>query len=155
MTPLLRGAGAGDIPSLSELELRLFGQDAWSVRSLTDDLAGTTVAVLADDVVGYVVTRTVGQVADLLRIAVAPEHREAGLGALLLRGAMTDCADAGADRMLLEVAEDNTAALALYRAHGFVEIARRERYYRSGASALVLQRPLEGTAYPVRTRSHP
>ncbi|HJU19388.1 MAG TPA: PCRF domain-containing protein, partial [Stellaceae bacterium] len=44
--------------------------------------------------------------------------------------------------LMLEMAEDNTAAAALYAAHGFVPIGRRPRYYRRGrhfVDALVLR----------------
>jgi ribosomal-protein-alanine N-acetyltransferase len=44
-----------------------------------------------------------------------------------------------ADRVLLEVREDNEAALGLYAQSGFVEIDRRPRYYRDGAAAVVMQ----------------
>ena len=36
----------------------------------------------------------------------------------------------GADRLLLEVRENNAGAIGFYAAHGFVEIDRRPRYYR-------------------------
>ena len=60
--------------------------------------------------------------------------------ALLDRAVPRPTAD-GAERMLLEVAADNPGALAFYGAAGFVEIARRRRYYRGGADAVVLQLP--------------
>ncbi len=37
----------------------------------------------------------------------------------------------GSRRLFLEVRPTNTAALALYRGAGFVEIARRKHYYRA------------------------
>ena len=46
------------------------------------------------------------------------------------------------DRVLLEVREDNEAALGFYAARGFVELDRRPRYYRDGATAIVLSLPL-------------
>ncbi len=39
--------------------------------------------------------------------------------------------------MLLEVREDNAGALAFYAARGFVEVDRRPRYYRDGATAVM------------------
>jgi ribosomal-protein-alanine N-acetyltransferase len=45
--------------------------------------------------------------------------------------------------LLLEVREDNVDALGFYAAHGFVEVDRRRRYYRDGATAVVLSRPLD------------
>ena len=48
----------------------------------------------------------------------------------------------GADRLLLEVRENNAGAIGFYAAHGFVEIDRRPRYYRDGATAVVMRRAL-------------
>ena len=41
--------------------------------------------------------------------------------------------------MLLEVADHNTAAIALYGSFGFGTISRRGRYYPDGADALVME----------------
>ena len=51
-------------------------------------------------------------------------------------------AGGGVDRMLLEVRTDNAGAMAFYAARGFVEVDRRPRYYRDGATAAVLRRSL-------------
>jgi ribosomal-protein-alanine N-acetyltransferase len=51
---------------------------------------------------------------------------------------MEAAAAAGAARMLLEVAEDNAAARALYAAAGFAPAGRRPRYYPDGRDALLL-----------------
>jgi ribosomal-protein-alanine N-acetyltransferase len=51
--------------------------------------------------------------------------------------------DGAADRLLLEVREDNAGAIAFYESQGFVEIARRRLYYRDGATAVVLSLGLE------------
>ena len=67
-----------------------------------------------------------------------------GLARSLLTAALADAADSGADRMLLEVSADNPGALAFYAAAGFTEIDRRRGYYRDGADAVVMQRPLGG-----------
>ncbi|GGO90014.1 hypothetical protein GCM10011584_20840 [Nocardioides phosphati] len=88
---------------------------------------------------GYVIMRTVGDVSDLQRIAVAPNLQRAGLAARLLAAARAGVREEGAERILLEVAEDNAAARAFYAREGFVEIDRRPRYYRHEVDALVLQ----------------
>ena len=62
------------------------------------------------------------------------------------------CAD-GAERVVLEVREDNAGALAFYSARGFTELARRLRYYRDGATAVVLELPLTGPDVKVWTTS--
>ncbi len=90
--------------------------------------------------------------AELLEIGVAPAARGQGIGAGLLADAMDRAARLGARRMILEVAEDNRPARALYARAGFAEAGRRAAYYpRPGgarADALVLARPLAAPAGP-------
>ena len=65
---------------------------------------------------------------ELLTIAVDPKHHRTGLASQL----MDDIMNMAADRpLILEVAADNHAAIALYRKFGLSEIARRPRYYRT------------------------
>ena len=92
--------------------------------------------LVADDegIAGYVVTLAAGDVLDLMRIAVRPGRRRTGLAGALLGAASTG------RRMLLEVSERNAGAVAFYAAEGFTEIARRDRYYRDGSSAVVMER---------------
>ena len=61
---------------------------------------------------------------------------------MALAGRLSAARDGGADRQLLEVREDNAGALSFYAARGFVEVDRRRRYYRDGATAVVLRRGL-------------
>jgi ribosomal-protein-alanine N-acetyltransferase len=60
----------------------------------------------------------------------------------LLAAALQAAAEAGAARLLLEVAEANPAARSLYAAAGFAPVGRRPRYYPDGGDALLLARPL-------------
>ncbi len=101
------------------------------------------VAEVDATVVGYAVASVVADIAELQRIAVDAAHRRAGLATALLEGVLTLARDGGADRLLLEVREDNAGALAFYAAAGFTEIDRRRRYYRDGATAVVLLRAVE------------
>ena len=79
---------------------------------------------------GFALLRVAADESELLSLAVAPEHRGAGVGALLLRGAIDHARDAGATRLFLEVAEDNAVARRLYEGHGMVPVGRRPEYYR-------------------------
>jgi ribosomal protein S18 acetylase RimI-like enzyme len=60
----------------------------------------------------------------LSRIAVADAFRGRGVGAALLRYVLDEAARAKSPRCVLEVAPEATAAIALYRRHGFEEIGR-------------------------------
>lgn len=108
----------------------------------TGAASGPVAGTVAGRVAGYVLMRTVGEISDLQRIGVAPAWQRAGLAAALLTAARAGVREEGAERILLEVAEDNAAARAFYAHQGFVEIDRRPKYYRHEVDALVLQREL-------------
>ena len=55
---------------------------------------------------------------------------------------MRRLAGLGTRTVFLEVDEKNAPAQRLYRKAGFYDVARRQGYYGSGASALVLRRDL-------------
>ena len=140
----LRPAGAGDVAAVTDLEQLLFGADAWNEAQVREELTGERrqAWVVGDPVVGYAVTLATGDVVDLQRIAVHPDHQRQGMARRLLDAAVGAARTARADRVLLEVGAANTAALAFYAAAGFVEIDRRRRYYRDGTDAVVMRLPL-------------
>jgi len=91
------------------------------------------------EVVGHAVVSTAGDIAELQRIAVHAAHRRSGVASALLAEVVKVAGRAEADRLLLEVREDNHAALGFYAGSGFTEIDRRPRYYADGATAVVLR----------------
>lgn len=92
--------------------------------------------------IGFVLARVVADEAEILTLAVVPEARRQGHGAVLLAAAMAGAAARGARAMFLEVADSNEAARALYARAGFAPVGRRRRYYPDGGDALVLRREL-------------
>jgi [ribosomal protein S18]-alanine N-acetyltransferase len=141
---VIRPGTPEDAADLGALEVELFGTGAWSPADLLglDGAAARWVRVMtdADDrVAAYVVTTTIGEVVDLLRIGVRPDHQRRGLGGILLTAALDAAHDLPeATTMMLEVSETNVAAAALYAGHGFVVVDRRRRYYPDGSDALVM-----------------
>lgn len=132
-----------DLEQLAGLESELFGVEAWSLASWWGELAGRPRReyLLAEDeggVAGYAGLDHGGEVSDIMTIAVLPRTRRTGLGRRLLEELVDRSVHAGAQRLLLEVREDNTAARALYAARGFELLQTRARYYPGGVDALVL-----------------
>jgi ribosomal-protein-alanine N-acetyltransferase len=93
-----------------------------------------------EEPLGYAAVSVVADVAELQRIAVAVSHRRTGVGSALLARVDREAEVRHADRVLLEVRDDNTVALAFYARHGFTELNRRPRYYADGTTAIVLVR---------------
>ena len=123
---------------------------AWTEAALRDllDQPGVWAAVEPD---GFILMRQAGDEAEVLTLAVLPEARRRGQGLALMQGALAACRTRGVSDVFLEVAADNAAAQALYRAVGMIESGRRRGYYaRSDGSpvdALILTLNL-GEALP-------
>lgn len=127
---------------------------AWSVAEFATLLAAPHVFATFQPG-AFALVQVIAGEAELLTLAVDPAHQRQGLGRACLTQAEAQAAARGARRMLLEVAADNDAALALYLAGGYLETGRRPRYYdRAGAArcdAIVMARALRsgaGTADP-------
>ncbi len=150
----VRSARPGDVAAVARLERDCLGRDAWSEALVAEGLAGRlpTVSYLVAEtggqvtghLAGHAVVSSAGEVAELQRIAVDAAYRRRGVARMLLDAVVQQAARTEADRLLLEVREDNDAALAFYARSGFVEVDRRRRYYRDGATAVVMLMPLPG-----------
>lgn len=141
--PVLREVRWQDLARLAELEEELFGPEAWSLRSWWGELAGRPrreYVLLEDEtgVAGYAGIDHVGDVADVMTIAVLPRHRGSGLGRRLLEELIARSRAAGSLRLVLEVREDNGPARRLYERRGFGHLRTRAHYYPDGVDALVL-----------------
>lgn len=68
---------------------------------------------------------------EIYAVGVAPEVQGAGLGRLMTDVGLAHLARAGADRAVLYVEGDNSAALATYRRAGFRQDARHVQYFRA------------------------
>ncbi|MFY0408222.1 ribosomal protein S18-alanine N-acetyltransferase [Solicola sp. PLA-1-18] len=143
-------AGPLDTGSIAAVDQSCFGAEGWSeatVRAELDQVPDTRhvlVWIGRGEVAGWADLMVVGDVAEVMRLAVAPPGRGAGAGRALLRGLLDEARRRGCERVLLEVAADNEPALALYRSEGFAELSRRRAYYADGRDALVLALGLTG-----------
>jgi len=157
----IRPAAMGDVAAIAGLEAESFAEDAWPegyLREAVEGLLHGTSILLAEcdpaeqepgegahprpfahGIVGYAITSTVFEIAELQRIAVTAGQRRRGIAGALLAAVRAEASAQGAERVLLEVRDANAGALAFYERAGFVEIDRRPRYYRDGATAIILQ----------------
>lgn len=147
----LRPATGDDLDAIMALEEASFPSDAWSRTAMTAEIASPHGRYLVDDedgrVVGYGGVRAVrgADDADIQTIALAEPARGAGRGRALLRALLAEARSRGAREVFLEVRDDNPVAQGLYVSEGFVEIARRPRYYQpDDVDAIIMQLSLSG-----------
>lgn len=146
-----------DVAAVAAIEADVFGGDRpWSPEQFWAELAGVpdrrfyVVAAepATDLVVGYAGIAWPDAAsldpADVMTVAVARGHARRGVGTLLVRQVLAAADERGVAEVLLEVRADNVAAQHLYRAAGFVELARRRGYYPGGVDGLVMRRRRRG-----------
>jgi ribosomal-protein-alanine N-acetyltransferase len=114
----------------------------WTLPQVLSELTGAlsvrTGGFDGEGLIGYCFARDLGEEAEILRIAVAPQRRGCGIGAVLLREALALLPNA--KQVFLEVREGNAAARRLYEKLGFVQVGLRRGYYTMPAENGVIYR---------------
>lgn len=149
----LRLATLADLAAIMLLERRNFPTDAWSEETMGTEVSSAHNHYLVDEhegrIIGYGGLRALpgGSDADIQTIAFDAEFRGRGRGRMLLRALIAEALTRGARELFLEVRADNPTATGLYLSEGFLELARRPRYYQPDDVDAVVMR-LDLRAWP-------
>lgn len=123
---------ASHTAQIAALERECFS-DPWSENSirqeLENELSFWLVAEEDGEVVGYVGSQTVLGESDVMNLAVSPNRRRRGIAKALMQALEAHLAQAGSEKLTLEVRASNNAAIALYTRLGFRQIGVRPNYY--------------------------
>src|SRR5579862_2709720 len=124
MSISLRRIESSDLDALARLHAACFPEDAWDSAALATVLAmpgaeGQIACSGIAEICGFLITQCVGEDAEILTLGVAPAWQRRGIAQVLLADFFARARSAGASRVMLEVAADNAAALALYRSLKF------------------------------------
>ena len=132
----LRDGGIEDIDLVMSVMNTAFDPvfgEAWSRGQCLGMLALPDVWLMlanrGDALVGFALSRMVGDEVELLLLAVTPTARNRGIARRLVERAAAQASIRGASRLLLEVRAGNPAA-SLYETLGFARIGERRDYYR-------------------------
>jgi [ribosomal protein S18]-alanine N-acetyltransferase len=109
------------------------------------------VAEVGQTVAGFIIThrrRTVGYV---VTIDVLENFRRMRIGTELLAAAEANAALHGVNRMDLETATNNHAAIAFWKRHGYREFGIVKDYYGQGLDAFEMQKNLSA---PAKSKPH-
>jgi tRNA threonylcarbamoyladenosine biosynthesis protein TsaB len=137
------GQEAADL--LSRLHGEVF-DDGWSVASFTDLLgspgADAIIALEGGEPLGFLVTRSAADEAEVISIGTRPFVQRRGVARLLLARQLNTLAASGLRTVFLEVATSNLAAQKLYASFDFREAGRRKGYYKrdSGTEDAIILR---------------
>lgn len=152
MTILLRPMIEADVETVLPIERELFaGDPPWTPGIFGSELREVpatrwySVALDGDDVVGYaglMFAGLPGDAATITTIAVDVSRQRQGVGSLLMTALLDEAVRRRAGDLLLEVRDDNSAALEFYATFGFEQVSVRPAYYGRGRDGLVLRRTL-------------
>ena len=143
---IIRKMERRDVPTIAVLEKLCFS-DPWSETSIATELENSLsywlVAEENGSVIGYVGSQSVLDAADMMNIAVAPDHRNQGVAKALIEALIGYLQQNRVIALLLEVRISNLPAISLYHKMGFEQVGRRPKYYRNPREdALILRKEL-------------
>ncbi len=138
----LRPASPRDLEAIFFIERQCF-PSPWSSTLFFYELKKPYAClwVLEQDqkILGYICFWLIADEVHLANLAVVPEARRQGRASFMLEVMLRYAKRKGAQRVLLEVRENNQAAQALYAKFGFKLDGRRKGYYNdTGEDALLL-----------------
>jgi len=143
--PAIADARPADAAAFAAMHAQSFRR-GWSEQEFQRLLADRTVvahrASFGRTLAGFILSTLASGEAEILSVAIAPAYRGRGYARPLLDTHLRRLAGLGARTVFLEVGEQNAPACRLYRRAGFREVGRRQGYYDSGMTALVLRRDL-------------
>ncbi len=148
-TAVVEPATARDAPQLARLHAASFHR-GWGEAEFEGMLTERNTLVhrlrLGRKTIGFAVSRTGADEAEILSIAIDADYRGRGLSRNLLMTHLGHLAGRGVRTIFLEVEENNQPARRLYEWAGFAVVGRRERYYKQPSgeqlNALLMRRDL-------------
>lgn len=147
----LRLATMQDLDALESIELSCFENDRLSRRRMSYWIKAEhgilVLAEKADEIVGYglVILRKGSRSARLYSLAVLAKARGQNIAPALLMKLEELALNEQRLFMRLEVAEDNLAAIKMYKKLGYRKFGIYRQYYETGADALRFQKPIQQT----------
>lgn len=139
------------LDQIVELEKICFS-DPWSKPmlepELTNPLSLWFVATEGEQVLGYIGSQSVLDTADMMNIAVHPQHRRKGIAERLIASLSSELEEKNVLYLALEVRASNLPAISLYEKLGFCQVGRRPGYYRNPKEdAIIMGKELSSCEY--------
>ena len=121
-----------DLPEVCVIEKDNFSLP-WSedsfLESLEKDYTVFLVALIEEEIAGYVGCYCVAGTGEITNVAVKASHRRKGIGGMLLEKLYEEGSALDTSEYFLEVRESNETAIALYARQGFVKEGIRKNFY--------------------------
>lgn len=143
----IRDLMESDINKVMEIENLCFVAP-WKKEDILRELkenkfATLLVAIINEEVVGYVDFWVTFDSATICQIAVHPNYQRQHIGSLLLKDVLKECYAKKALTITLEVRESNSKGINFYTKHGFNQFLVKPNYYSNGENAIYMMKGVE------------
>lgn len=133
-SPILRELNTSDAAAMASLHALSFAEpQQWTADSIRGLMLQPTTQSFAlghnDAILGFMMASFVANEAEILTLAMHPEQRRKGYAKRLIKHFIQLHRIQKLQKIFLEVAANNSAAINLYRSLGFTIIATRANYY--------------------------
>ncbi len=130
-------ASPDDAALLARLHAECF-DEAWDEAAFDAFLRDpSTFALIVGEGDAFILVRVAADESEILSLGTRLDLRRRGRARALVRAGAIEAQRRAAERMFLEVAADNEAALTLYQVEGFRPVGHRPGYYVNVDGAIV------------------
>lgn len=131
---LIQEMQPSDITEILEIE-RISFTTPWSelafLNEMYDPHSIAKVAVLKNNITGYICVKQISDEGHILNLAVHPDFRRHGIATVLVGEVLDELREKGCKYLYLEVRVSNLAARKFYERFGFKVVGVRRKYYTS------------------------
>ncbi len=145
-------ATRADVNRLAAMEIELFKTDRCSRKSLRYLIEHAHVIVAREavggEIVGYAILlgRKNSRKMRIYSFGIAAAARQQGVAGTMIQVLENIVKNKKCTTLTLEVGDGNTAAVALYRKHGFQQYGFRLGYYEDGGHAILMKKTIPAQA---------
>ena len=139
-------ADAGEIATMSRSYIEQGLGWSWRqsrvLQAIRDPATNVAVMTLGEGILGFGIMKYRDETAHLTLFAIRPEHRNQGLGSMLVSWLEKPALVAGVERVRVEARADNQQAITFYERLGFKQMATVRGYYGGLVDAIQLEKRL-------------
>ena len=147
--PLVRlatAANAGEIAAMSRSYIEQGLGWSWRqsrvLQAIRDTATNVAVMTHGEAILGFGIMKYRDETAHLTLFAIRPEHRNKGLGTMLVSWLEKPARIAGVERVKVEARADNRQAITFYERLGFRQMATVPGYYGGRVDAIQFEKQL-------------
>lgn len=142
---MIRPLEEKDIKKVVELEEKIFGEtlgEEMLLNEMHNPMVWFRVIEKENEIIGYIGGYFYLEDGEILNFLIDEKYQHLGYGSALFNSLLLEAKQKGAQKVTLEVKNNNYKALNFYKKFNFEQISIRKNYYKDGTDAIVMLKEL-------------